>query len=160
MKWGVYMQVLASDLVRCTPDRGRVPSGGTLDMELTLSCMEPQSVNTQVCRSVCLGPPAASPSQSACKCRHGVCFKHCMLQTCSRNIPAQPAAASSRMQEHRYICCICVMLLWTCASGPKERRRTSVNKSGDCVYVCVCLCVVCVCVCVCLAIRGPVHFVT
>ena len=43
------MQVLPSELVRCNPDRGRVPSGGTLDMELTLSCMEPQSVNTQVC---------------------------------------------------------------------------------------------------------------
>ncbi|KAL3150262.1 hypothetical protein ABBQ32_000114 [Trebouxia sp. C0010 RCD-2024] len=41
-------QVLPSELVRCNPDRGRVPAGGTLDMELTLSCMEPQSVNTQV----------------------------------------------------------------------------------------------------------------
>ena len=42
------MQVGPSELVRCNPDRGRVPQGGTLDMELTLSCMEPQSVNTQV----------------------------------------------------------------------------------------------------------------
>ena len=42
------VQVMPSELVRCNPDRGRVPSGGTLDMELTLSCMEPQQVNTQV----------------------------------------------------------------------------------------------------------------
>ncbi len=45
------MQVGPSDLVRCNPDRGRVAQGGTLDMELTLSCMEPQSVNTQVLTS-------------------------------------------------------------------------------------------------------------
>ncbi len=45
------MQVGPSDLVRCNPDRGRVAQGGTLDMELTLSCMEPQSVNTQVLAS-------------------------------------------------------------------------------------------------------------
>ncbi len=51
--------MLPSELVRCNPDRGRVPQGGTLDMELTLSCMEPQSVNTQVlalhtCTACCL----------------------------------------------------------------------------------------------------------
>ena len=53
------MQVGPSELVRCNPDRGRVAQGGTLDMELTLSCMEPQSVNTQVlvphsCTACCL----------------------------------------------------------------------------------------------------------
>ncbi|DBA78771.1 TPA: putative protein fap47 [Trebouxia sp. C0004] len=50
-------QVLPSELVRCNPDRGRVPQGGTLDMELTLSCMESQSVNTQVLVEVRGGKP-------------------------------------------------------------------------------------------------------
>ncbi|KAL0021413.1 hypothetical protein WJX79_003538 [Trebouxia sp. C0005] len=50
-------QVGPSELVRCNPDRGRVPQGGTLDMELTLSCMEPQSVNTQVLVEVRGGKP-------------------------------------------------------------------------------------------------------
>ena len=42
------VQVLANDMVRCTPDRGSVHSGNTLDLELTLNFMEPQVVSTQL----------------------------------------------------------------------------------------------------------------
>ena len=56
------LQVLPSDLVRCNPDRGRVHAGATLDMELTISCMEPQSVNTQVCHTLTCYPAPCTAS--------------------------------------------------------------------------------------------------
>lgn len=40
------MQLIPNEMVRCTPDRGSVHSGSTLELELTLSCMEPQVIST------------------------------------------------------------------------------------------------------------------
>lgn len=48
-------------MVRCTPDRGSVHSGNTLDLELTLNFMEPQVVSTQLTVEVRGGKPVKMP---------------------------------------------------------------------------------------------------
>ena len=40
----LVLQVLPNDAVRCNPDRGRIQSGGSLDLELTLNFLQPQQV--------------------------------------------------------------------------------------------------------------------
>lgn len=55
------LQVLANEMVRCTPDRGSVHSGNTLDLELTLNFMEPQVVSTQLTVEVRGGKPVKMP---------------------------------------------------------------------------------------------------
>lgn len=48
-------------MLRCTPDRGSVHSGSTLDLELTLNFMEPQVVSTQLTVEVRGGKPVKMP---------------------------------------------------------------------------------------------------
>ena len=40
----MLLQVLPNDAVRCNPDRGRIQSGASLDLELTLNFLQPQQV--------------------------------------------------------------------------------------------------------------------